>query len=178
MKTLLNMHFTYSTRHSSGLLERRLQIRFHHFPQMSSLRFALFRDDSNLGSWSSFHRKTTSNEQFTRSTCSVRVFRYHISQLCRRMAQRTIVPHSTRLGLSAIASRPDFLSFRPRHEDKERARASKTPRQSTTKAAGNLSRFRLPILQIQLSEQNFFQAPKCVDTFVIAVCRSLSLCCR
>ena len=46
------------------------------------------------------------------------------------------VPHSTRLCLSASASKPDFLSFRPRQEDEERAGASWTPRQSTTRAAG------------------------------------------
>ena len=38
--------------------------------------------------------------------------------------KRVIVPHSTRLCLSASASRPDFLSFKPRQEDEERAKAS------------------------------------------------------
>ena len=43
-----------------------------------------------------------------------------------------VSPHSKRLCLRASASRSDFLSFKPRHEDEERAKASEAARQSTT----------------------------------------------
>ena len=63
--------------------------------RVSIPRFARFREDSKLGSCINFQRKP-----------------------------RITVPHATRLCLSASASNPDLLSFRPRQEDEERARAS------------------------------------------------------
>ena len=52
---------------------------------MSSPRFARFREDSHLGIVYQFPPKTTKNEQFSKSTCCVRVSCYNISQLRRRM---------------------------------------------------------------------------------------------
>ena len=79
--------------------------------------------------------------------------------------QRIIVPHSTRLCLSASASKPDFLSDRAKTRGR---RASQGVVDTTTvhhQSSRNLSRFRLPVSQIQLSEHNFFQAQN--------VCRQL-----
>ena len=84
--------------------------------------------------------------------------------------------HIQRDCLSASASRPDFLSFKPRQEDEERgSRGHLSVHHPNSR---NFSRFRLPVLQIQLSEQNFFQRQAHADSFIIAVCCCLSLCCK
>ena len=104
--------------------------------KVSIPRFARFREDSNLGSCINFQRKPrrTNSSQGARATPES--FVTTSPNCAAEWHQRITVPYSTRLCLSASASKPDFLPFRPRQEDEERARASLTPRQSITKAAG------------------------------------------
>ena len=63
--------------------------------QMSSPRFARFREDSNLVSCANFHRNPRRTNSAQRITCFIRVFLQH-HPVCRRMTP---------------LSMPDFLSF-------------------------------------------------------------------
>ena len=86
--------------------------------------------------------------------------------------QRITVLHSTRLCLSASASKPDFLSFRPRQE------ASQGVVDTTTVPPPEQREF-VDCLFCTSScpNRNFFQAQTYVDSFVIAVCCCLCFCC-
>ena len=141
--------------------------------RVSIPRFARFREDSTLGSCINFQRKTTTNEQFPRCTCCIRVFYHNITQLCRRMtpAYSCSTLNETLFERKCLQAR--FLVFQTKTR---RRRTSQGVVDTTTvhhQSSRNLPRFRLPVSQIQLSEQNFFQAQTYVDSFVIAVCRCL-----
>ena len=69
-----------------------------------------------------FPSKTTTDEQFPRSACCVRVFCYHISQLCRNDTNVSSCHTQQDFCLNASASRPD-LSLKPRQADEEGAKA-------------------------------------------------------
>ena len=84
--------------------------------KMLSPRSARFREASNLESCINFRRKNVTDEQFPRSTCHFKVFCYNVTQLCRRV--------KTMLCLRPSASKPDSLSFKPKQEDVQRAKAS------------------------------------------------------
>ena len=92
--------------------------------RVSIPRFARFREDSNSVSCINFQRKPrrTNSSQGARAASESFVTTWPSCAAERH--QRIIVPHSTRLSLSASASRTDFLSFRSTQEDGERARAS------------------------------------------------------
>ena len=125
-----------------------------------------------------FPPKTTTDEQFPRSTCCVRVFCYHISQLCRGM---TPTYHRATLNETLFERKrfqARFLVFQAKTGGR---RTSQGVVDTTTvhhQSSRNLSRFRLPVLQIQLSKQNFFQTQAYVDSFIIAVSCCLSFRCR
>ena len=53
--------------------------------RVSIPRFARFPEDSNLGTCINFCRKPTTNKQFPKCTCCIRVFCHNITQPCRRM---------------------------------------------------------------------------------------------
>ena len=132
---------------------------------MSSPRVARFREDSHLGS--------TTDEQVPRSTCCGRVFSDHTSHLRNDTNVSSCESLFERKRFQAR-----FLVFQAKTRGR---RASQGVVDSTTvhhQSSSNLSRFRLPVLQIQLSKQNFFQTQAYVDSIIIAVCGCLSLCCR
>ena len=84
--------------------------------------------------------------------------------------------HTQRDSVSAQAPPSHILGLQTR-----RRRASQGIVDTTTihhQSSRNSSRFRLSVSQIQVSEQNVFQAQTYVDNFVIAVCRCLILCCK
>ena len=114
-------------------------------------------------------------EQFRRSTCCVRVFCYNISQPCRGMTRKS---HRAALNETLFERKrfqAGFLVF----QAKTRGRRTSQGVEDTTtvhhQSSRNLSRFRLPVLQVQLSKQNF-QAQAYVDSFIIVVC-CLCFCC-
>ena len=92
--------------------------------KVSIPRFARFREDSILGSCINFHRKPGRTNSSQGARAASESFVTTSPHCAAEGHQRITVPHSTRLCLSASASKPDFLSFRPRQEDEERARAS------------------------------------------------------
>ena len=77
--------------------------------KVSIPRFARFREDSNLGSCINFQRKPRRTNSSHGARAASEFFCHNVTRLCCRV-------------------------FRPRQEDEERAKASWTPRQSTTKA--------------------------------------------
>ena len=132
-----------------------------------------------LGPCINFHRKATTDEEFLRSACCVRVFCYHISQLCRGMTptyhraalNETLFERkrfqARFLALQAKTKRTKNEPRRRRHHD------SPPPEQQKCVCYC----FCVPVLQMKLSKQNFFQAQAYVDRFIIAVCCGLSFCC-
>ena len=99
-----------------------------------------------------FPRKTTTDEQLPRSACCVRVFGYHISQLCRGM---TPTYHRAALNGTLFERKrfqARFLIFPARTRGR---RTSQGVVDTTTvhyQSSRHLSRFRLPVSQIQLYE--------------------------
>ena len=125
--------------------------------KMSSPRFALFREDSNLGSCINTHRKPSTRtvpkeHVLCQSLC------YNISQPCRGMTPKY---HRAALNETLFERKrfqAGFLVF----QAKTRGRRTSQGVEDTTtvhhQSSRNLSCFRLPVLQVQLSKQNFFQA--------------------
>ena len=87
-------------------------------------------------------------------------------------------PHrvSTKERFSDNASRPDFLSFKPRQADSLRASASKTPRESNTKCTWDLSSCLLPTLKWNCFSDEFSQGKANVAEFSLSVSCCLQLC--
>ena len=104
-----------------------------------------------------FPSKATTDEQYSRSACCVRVFCRHISQLCRGM---TPTYHRSALN-ETLFERKRFQARFLVFQAKTRGRRTSQGVVDTTtvhhQSSRILSRFRLPVLQIQLSKQNFFQ---------------------
>ena len=146
--------------------------------RVSIPRFARFREDSNLGSCINSQRKPRRTNSSQGARAAPESFCHNITQLCCRVtpAYDCSTLDETLFECKCLQAR--LLVFQTKTR---RGRASQGIVDTTTihhQISRNFSRFRLSVSQIQLSEQNFFQAQTYVDSFVIAVCRCLSLCCR
>ena len=125
--------------------------------QIVKSTFCSVREDSNLGSCINFHRKPrrTNSSQGARAVSEV--FCYHISQLCRGM---TPTYHRAALN-ETLFERKRFPGQMSCLSSQDKRTKSEPRRLDTTtvhhQSSRHLSRFRLPVLQIQLSERNFFQ---------------------
>ena len=93
--------------------------------KMSSPRFARFREDSNMWRSCQFPPKTTTKGQFPKKhVLCQNLLLQHLPAEPGNDTNVPTVPHSTRLCLSASASRPNFLSFQSIKEDEARGKAS------------------------------------------------------
>ena len=146
--------------------------------RVSFPRFARFREDSNLGSCINFQRRLRRTNSSQGARAASGFFCHNITQLCRRMTPTYSCSTLNETLFERKCLQARFLVSQAMTRGR---RASQRVVHTTTvhhQSSKNLSRFRLPVSQIQLSKQNFFQAQTCVDSFVIAVCHCLSLCCR
>ena len=120
--------------------------------QISSPRFARFREVSNLGSCINFQRKP----RRTNSSQGARVAsESFVTQLCSRM---TPTYHCATFNETLFERKRFQVRFLVLQAKTSGRRASQGVVDATTvhhRSSKNLSRFRLQVLQIKLSEQNF-----------------------
>ena len=148
------------------------------FVQSVDSAFCTVSRGLKLGIMYQFSAKTTTDEQFQRCSCYIGVFYHNVTQLCCRV---TPAYHCSTLNETLFEWKCFQARFLVFQTETRRRRASQGIVDTTTvhhQSSRNLSRFRKTVSQIQLSEWNFFQAQTYADSFVIAVCRCLSLCCR
>ena len=125
-----------------------------------------------------FSLESATNEQFTRSTCCIRVFCYNATRLC-----SSVTPTSHRASFNKTLFESKrfqaiFLVLQTKTRGRRTSQGVVDTMTVHCQSSRNLSCFCLPVVQIKLPEQNFRPAQPCVDSFVIAVCCCLSFCCR
>ena len=131
-----------------------------------------------LGIVYQFPAKTTTIEQFPRSTCCIRVFCHNITQLCRRM---TPTYHCSTLNETLLERQCFQARFLVFQTMTRRRRASQGIVDTTTvhhQSSRNLSRFRLPVLQNPAARTELLSSTNACRQLRHAVCRCLSPCCR